>query len=204
VLAKTKQLRAELSDDAFNIKETGRFCTERMRDATDDLVAAYLTVGKALDELHSKLTKTTPRGDNEHIGWKKAFKQLREDGRPVFPFGQKQAQRYIKASKFLRDTPVSPKILKCLPSSLRALIAIIDFKFSRAQIEKAVEQKTITTFTETSHIRKLAKQLGLLQPEDKTVTKTKPKRDRIARAFELLAKLGVTLDDLIEETGGRK
>lgn len=204
MLARAKQLKAELSDDAFNIKETGRFCTERMRDATDDMVSAYLTVGKALSELHGKLKKTTPRGDNEHVGWQKAFKQMREDGRPVFPFGRLIAERYIKVSEFFAVTVVTAKLHKQLPSSLRALTAIVDLKLSRAQIEKAIEDKTITTFAQASDIKRLAKHLGLIHPKEKAAVKAAPKRERIARAFELLAKLGVTVDDLIEETGGKK
>lgn len=204
ILSRAKSSKPEFSDDAFNIKETGRFCTERMRDATDDLVAAYLTVGKALSELQVKLKKTTPRGDNEHVGWLQAFRQTREDGRPVFPFGRKTAEKYIKVSEFFSGTMVPLRFHKQLPSSIRALVAIVDLKLSHAQIEKAIKDKTITIFTQANDIKKLAKQLGLIHTKDKPTIKAKPKRERIAQAFELLAKLGVTLDDLIEETGGKK
>lgn len=204
MLARPKQSKAELSDDAFNIKETGRFCTERMRDATDDLVAAYLTVGKALSELHHKLKKTTPRGDNEHVGWVQAFKQAREDGKPVFPFGRMTAEKYIKVSGFFGAMAIAPKVKASLPSSLGALVIMVDLKLSHAQIEKAIQDKNITTFTQANDIKKLAKELGLIDAKGKTAIKAKPKRERIAKAFELLAKLGVTLDDLIEETGGKR
>lgn len=209
MLARAKQSKAELSDDAFNIKETGRFCTERMRDATDDLVTGYLTVGKALADLRRRLKKTTPRGDNEHVGWKQAFKQTREDGRQVFPFGRMTAEKYIIITEFFEAIAIAPKIHKQLPSALNALVAIVNLKLSRAQIEKAIEDKTITTFTQANDVRRLAKQLGLVHPKNKAAInkatiKATPKRERIARAFELLAKLGVTVDDLIEETGGRK
>lgn len=203
MLARAKQSKAELSDDAFNIKETGRFCTERMRDATDDLVAAYLTVGKALDELHCKLTKTSPHGDNEHIGWQQAFKQIREDGKPVFPFGRKTAEKYIKVSKFLTGIAIPVRAQSVLPSTLNALVTMVDLKLTRAQLEKAIQDKNITTFSQANDIKRLAKQLGLILKEKATI-KAKPKRERIAKAFELLAKLGVTLDDLIEETGAKR
>lgn len=200
--------KIELSDDAFNIKETGRFCTERMRESTDDLVAAYLSIGKALSELHGKLKKTTSRGDNEHVGWREAFKQTREDGRLVFPFGRVTAEKHIKVSVFFAPMAMGIKFQRCLPSSLGALLTIVDLKLSRAQIEKAIDDKAITTFSQAPDIRRLAKQIGLIKattrkPKNKTKAETVPKRERIAAAFELLAKLGVTLDDLIAETEGR-
>lgn len=204
MLSRVNQSKAELSDDAFNIKETGRFCTERMRDATDDLVAAYLTVGKALSDLHGKLKKTAPHGDNEHVGWVQAFRQTREDGKPVFPFARKTAEKYIKVSEFLSGTAMPSKVQRSLPSSLGALVIIVDLKLSRTQIEKAIEDKSISTFTQANDIKKLAKQLGLVPTKDKTAVKAKPKRERIAKAFELLAKLGVTVDDLVAETGGKR
>ena len=83
-----------LSPDAFNITQVARFCSERLRDATDDLVSAYLTMGDQLAELQTKLKKTTPRGDNEHIGWRQAFQQKRPDGQLLFPV-QTQDRRKI-------------------------------------------------------------------------------------------------------------
>ena len=130
-------------------------------------------------------------------------RQTREDGKPVFPFGRMTAEKHIKVSEFFGAIAIASKIQRSLPSALNALVTIADLKLSRAQIEKAIADKTISTFTQANDIKRLAKQLGLIHPKDKPTIKAKPKRERIAQAFELLAKLGVTLDDLLEETEGK-
>ena len=98
---------------------------------------------------------------------------------------------------------------KQLPSGLSALLEIVSLKFTREQIEKAIEDKAINTFSDAGDIRSLAKKLGLLATNKdkkaaKAKAKAKPKRERIADAFEFLAKLGLTVDDLVEETGGHR
>jgi hypothetical protein len=101
---------------------------------------------------------------------------------------------------------ITAKIHKHLPSSLGALLAIAKLKFTREQIEQAIADKSITTFSDASDVKKLARSLGLLlsKQQQKAKIKLKPKRERIAQAFELLARLGVTVDDLIEETRSQK
>ena len=199
------QKQEELGIDAFNIAQVASFCSERLRTATDDLVTSYLTMGKRLADLRGKLKKMTPRGDNEHIGWVEAFKQKRPDGQPLFPFQRVTADKYISAYEFFDATALTPKIHKQLPSSLGALMQIIAFKFTRAQLEKAIDDKLLNTFSGASDVRNLAQKLGLVIKEVQVKTKPKEsKRERIAKAFEILAKLDLTLDDLIEETGGKK
>lgn len=203
MLAK-KPLDNGFSADAFNIEQVARFCTTRLREATDDLVPAYLTIGGRLADLHAKLKKTTPRGDNERIGWQQAFQQKHANGQPKFPFGRKHAEKLIMLHTFFTGIAMPVKFHKQLPSALNAILAIASLKFTRQQIEKAIEEKIMTTFSDAGDVRNLAKNLGVIKKTERLKPSTVPKRERIAQAFEFLAKHQLTLDDLIEETGGGK
>jgi uncharacterized protein (UPF0218 family) len=68
---------------------------------------------------------------------------------------------------FFAVIAMTAKISKQLPSALNTLLAIVDWKFTREQIEQAIEDKTINTFSDAGHIKKLATKLGLAKAKTK-------------------------------------
>jgi hypothetical protein len=145
--------------DAVNIRQTALYIRNRM--GADKHAAAWLAIGQQLAQLRSTLKKTTPRGDNEHIGWVQAFKQTRPNGKKEFPFGRTTAEKFIEVHKFFSVIAMAPKNSAALPSSLQALVVLAKSKITAEQLNAAIEAEDITPFSDSAQINSLLKRLGL-------------------------------------------
>jgi hypothetical protein len=169
-------------------------CAKYIRRRIEGLQAgeAWISCGEHLARLKQNLVKETPRGDNEHIGWNKAF-ELGE-----FPFGRIYADRLIKVYEFFKDTTVP---LKNLPATVYALLAIASVKFSKEQLEQAMADGMISPGTTEKEIIALARKFKLVKTKAKKkidALSLAPKRERIAAVWELMARLKLTIKDLTD------
>jgi hypothetical protein len=201
----------DVSDDAVAIRQIAGYC--RSRAAGIEAAIAWISIGQQLAPLRERLKKTS-RGDNEKIGWEQAFEQMQPNGKKEFPFSYRRANDYITVAQFMAEQAVPPKIQRHLPASFKGLLTIIERKFTREQIEAAIDGGAINPSSESDDINKLANELGL--PKKKPSGKRRspkeerpafkldakaPKRERLAAIFEEMCRLKITLEDLQAEFG---
>jgi hypothetical protein len=180
--------------DLFQIKKTAQNIRERMGKI--NAAEQWFVIGEELHRLHAKLAwerggrrRGKPRpGDNERIGWKKAF----ELG--LMPFSCSYAEYLISIYKFSKSTPVNHENL---PSSIDALKAMVSCFKDGKLVKKLVDEGRITPASTRKNIVDLAHDLGLLAKRVRApVNRDSPKSYRVAAALKILQRLNLTISDL--------
>jgi len=163
----------------------------------------YIAAGREFKNAHGHLSKNS-KHDRNRIGWQKAFSKTENK----FDCDRRLAEHYITIyDTFFHVGNVFPTWK--LPQSLRALLALATLKLTSDQFKVAIDGGTITPHSSEADIRHLGRQLGIgtkkkakrtkTQPLPMMPSDTAPKRERIAAAFDLLARLKLTVDDLEKE-----
>jgi hypothetical protein len=162
----------------------------RRRIAEMQAAEAWLACGKELASLKSKLVRKTSRGENERIGWHKAFTL----DPPEFPFKRRHADCLIQIYKFLIGSTLP---IKKLPASSRALYALVANRFTTEQIAQCIADGLISPGSTEDEIKAVAKKLKLIKPAKRQPNlKTAPKERRRAAVLKLMQQLEITLEDL--------
>jgi hypothetical protein len=162
--------------DATAIKECARYVKGRIADT--NAADAWIAVGKALAHLKGELLKTTPRGDNEHIGWQQAF----DNGE--FGFGRRHADRLITVYEFFSGRSTSSKNL---PASSMAL-HLIATKMQLDEVSRRLNDGSICAATTEKEIGGMVKKVAAA-PRAPRSPKPAPTDDEIAGTSLALLKL---------------
>jgi hypothetical protein len=176
--------------DLFQIKKTAQNIRERMGKI--NAAEHWIAVGGELARLKATLARPEGgqrRGDNERIGWRKAF-ELRI--LPVADYGF--ADKLIIVHEFFTRKSFPPSNLPCSCDSLHFLA----IKFRDPElIKKLIETGRITSATSAREIRNLAHELGLIAKKVRPgVTRDSPKSRRVETVLKLVQRLGLTINDL--------
>jgi hypothetical protein len=126
-----------------------RTCATYVRGRLRDINAseAWIGIGEALSQLKGALKKRTPRGDNIHIGWSKAF-ELGE-----FSFSRETAEHLIAVFEFFTGNKLP---IKNLPTSWGTLYAIAT-KLKPEVIPQLIEDGTLSPATTRREVNAMAK-----------------------------------------------
>jgi hypothetical protein len=199
---RTSKIQFEIEDpesgdaDLFEIRKTAQTIREQM--AKINAAERWVTIGGELAKLKTTLARSAGGhragghkrpGDNERIGWRKAF-ELR-----ILPLADCGfADKMIIVHEFFtrNNFPHSN-----LPVSCDAL-HILAIKFRDPElIKKLIADGRITAATRAREIRNLAHELGLLAKRvSAPVNRDSPKSRRIETVLKLVQRLNLTINDL--------
>ena len=159
----------------------------------------YIAAGKEFKNLQEHLNKNK-KEDKTRIGWHRAFSK--KENR--FGISRQHAETYIDVFEAFFKT-ANMLAVSSLPQSLRPLHALAKLQLDATQLRGCINEKILGPHSTENDIKKVAEKFGLAkkkrggskrQPIPTIPAKTAPKRERIEAAFELLTRLGLSLDDL--------
>lgn len=157
----------------------------------------YVAAGREFKNLREHLKKNS-KHDKSRIGWYRAFEKQENK----FGLERRQAETYISVYEAFFHVGNMLPTWK-LPQSLRALQLLARLKLSAEELEMLLAAEKIGPQTTEAEIRALKKgsrkKKIKKQPLETLPAENAPKRIRIEAAFALLARLGLTVDDLKKE-----
>jgi hypothetical protein len=182
--------------DLWAIKKVGQSIRERMGKI--NAAEQWIAIGRDLAQLRDKLVKSTggdrthgPRpGDNERIGWLKAF----ELG--FIPVQPAQAGKLIAIYRFFPGDATGGHG-KDLPTSIKSLYFLVTKFKDRNYVNKLIDEKKITAASSENDLRKLAHDLGLIAKKVKVgIDADSPKGSRVNHVLKMMQKLRLNINDL--------
>jgi hypothetical protein len=176
--------------DLWAIKKAAQAIRERMGKI--NAAEHWIIIGAELAALKEALVKSrggNRPGDNERIGWAKAY----ELG--ILPFDRRYADRLIETSQALKWAcgPTS----KNLPVGTKALYIIASRFKDEKMIKRLIEEGRITAASTEIDLRNLGHDLGLIPKTIKAgVDAHSSKGRRVDHVLKLMQKLQLNISDL--------